>query len=166
MSSPAQTLITFLSNGSKNDEVWIVAGTYTSTVGGTIRFFPSKNGAKYYGGFYGDETSISARRKGTDALHFTYPTILDGNTTLTYSVQGCGFLMEIWLLMLPLLLMDLLLNFKRVMSSASGGGVWNKERTVVQNCQFINNLATADTTLQGNPAVNPISNGGGVFFAT
>jgi len=141
---------------SANDEVWFAGGTYISDIS-TGRMFTIKNGVKYYGGFAGTETSVSGRAKGANPWDLNNATILDGNTSFTYALQGCclnpggatltdtvffdGFTVQ---------------NFKRVMTSASGGGaLWVKEWTVIQNCKFLNNLTSATGT---------VSNGGGVFL--
>lgn len=55
-------LQTAISNAQTGDEIWVAKGTYRPT-SGTDRTvsFVLKNGVKMYGGFSGDETSISQR---------------------------------------------------------------------------------------------------------
>ena len=166
LSSPATTLRAWLSAQAlnPNDEVWFAAGTYLSDVNTTstsTRMFSIKNGVKYYGGFLGDETSISQRRVGTNPWDYTNETIMDGRKGDGYTgaAQGMfaafpnnqtisadtvffnGFTVK---------------NFKRLMATNTGAGgvisVFNY--AYIQNCKFTDNLLTAS---------GAVGNGGGVF---
>jgi len=71
------------------DQVWVVGGTYPLSATLTM-----KNGVNVYGGFYGNETSINARQKGTNPWDFTYPTILHGQNARQVLNQPAIFATE------------------------------------------------------------------------
>jgi len=70
------------------DEVWTAGGTYPLTVS-----LKMKDGVNLYGGFFGNETSISSRAKSdkdgngkTEAWEFTNETILSGKLSDTENI--------------------------------------------------------------------------------
>ena len=141
---------TAIDAASSGDSVWIATGTYYPSavreLEGAELFgysFELKDGVSLYGGFKGNETSLSERRKrksGGDAWDFSYPTVLSqsegdvggvirsGETTLTAPVVLDGLVIQ---------------NGQAVGSGVDGigGGVQAMGAIVIRNCLIIGNLA-------------------------
>ena len=91
-----QDMIDYSNSG---DQVWIAGGTYLLATTITMR-----NGVSVYGGFFGNETTISARPKsdldgnGTiEPWEFTHATVLNGQNARRVINQGTIFTMEtVW----------------------------------------------------------------------
>ena len=135
---------------SSGDSVWIATGTYypnaVRELEGAELFgysFELKDGVSLYGGFKGNETSLSERRKrknGGDAWDFSYPTVLSqsegnvggvvrsGETPLTAQVVLDGLVIQ---------------NGQAVGSGVDGmgGGVQAMGLITIRNCLISGNLA-------------------------
>ena len=92
VSVAAGTIHTVLNGYAASDVVWIANGTYaTTTSPATIAL---KAGMEVYGGFYGNETSLSQRQlkdeTGGNGIaepwEFKYPTIITGAASSSYSM--------------------------------------------------------------------------------
>ncbi|WEK18236.1 MAG: Ig-like domain-containing protein [Candidatus Pedobacter colombiensis] len=71
------TLTAAITKSATGNEIWVARGTYISaaTTAGT---FTLKTGVKIYGGFAGNETSLSQRVAGANGLFTVNESILDG----------------------------------------------------------------------------------------
>ena len=80
----AGTLHTTLNSYAASDVIWIAAGTYTTSTSPAA--IALKEGMSIYGGFFGDETTISQRQLADEAggngvvepWEMKYPTIING----------------------------------------------------------------------------------------
>lgn len=144
-----------LSNAIYGDEIWVASGTYkaTTTNDRTISFV-MKNGVNLYGGFSGNETSITQRNISAN------PTTLSGdigalgdNSDNTYT-----------LVKLTSITSGLTFDGFRLISgrasSGTGGIAMNNNTGIINinNCYFYNNSGTVGGAIflayQGNYTVN------------
>lgn len=144
-----------LSNAIYGDEIWVASGTYkaTTTTDRNISFV-MKNGVNLYGGFSGNETSITQRNISAN------PTTLSGdigalgdNSDNTYT-----------LVRLTSITSGLTFDGFRLISgkasSGTGGIALNNNTGIINinNCYFYNNTGTVGGAIflayQGNYTVN------------
>ena len=135
---------------SSGDSVWIATGTYyPSTVReleGAELFgysFELKNGVSLYGGFKGNETLLSERRKrknGGDAWDFAYPTVLSQMDDAVGGVVRSGETA----LTAPVVLDGLVIQNGQAVGSGvdgMGGGVQAIGTITIRNCLISGNLS-------------------------
>ena len=126
------------------DQVWIARGNYPLTA--TLEM---KEGVNVYGGFFGDETSISSRQKEdldengiVEAWEFSFATVLNGQNERRVLHQQSPFDIEtLW---------DGVTIMRGSVSSntsdANGGGAYIKTNGKLINCVVSNNTASIVST--------------------
>ena len=135
---------------ASGDSVWIATGTYYPSsvreLEGAELFgysFELKDGVSLYGGFKGNETSLSERRKrksGGDAWDFSYPTVLTQSEGNVGGVIRSGETP----LTVPVILDGLVIQGGQAIGSGvdgMGGGVQAMGSIVIRNSLIIGNLA-------------------------
>ena len=112
----------------RRHQIWVAAGTYFGDSTSSISAFSLERGIDLYGGFAGNETSLSARDTAKN------PTILDGRSTKRVIYQNYGF---------PDSLAVVVDGFTIQNGVASyGGGVNVSSNVTIDNCIIKNNKAT------------------------
>ena len=135
---------------ASGDSVWIATGTYypnaVRELEGAELFgysFELKDGVSLYGGFKGNETSLSERRKrknGGDAWDFSYPTVLSQSEGNVGGVIRSGEMA----LTAPVVLDGLVIQNGQAVGSGvdgMGGGVQAMGLITIRNCLISGNLA-------------------------
>ena len=135
---------------ASGDSVWIATGTYYPSsvreLEGAELFgysFELKDGVSLYGGFKGNETSLSERRKrknGGDAWDFSYPTVLTQSEGNVGGVIRSGETP----LTAPVILDGLVIQGGQAIGSGvdgMGGGVQAMGSIVIRNSLIGGNLA-------------------------
>jgi len=142
------------------DEIWIAGGTYVTDPSATLPTAAAavaitvKNGVNIYGGFAGNETSVSQRAKGENPWDFTNATILTGNnvsTTPGYtSTPGLKFGTLTGATIVDGLTLQ---NYVRNGANSPGCAVTMVQYAVMQNCIIKDNLLTFNGTANGGCGV-------------
>ena len=135
---------------SSGDSVWIATGTYYPSsvreLEGAELFgysFELKDGVSLYGGFKGNETSLSERRlrkNGGDAWDFSYPTVLSQSEGNVGGVIRSGETP----LTAPVVLDGLVIQNGQAVGSGvdgMGGGVQAIGTITIRNCLISGNLS-------------------------
>ena len=138
------------------DEVWIAAGTYTTSTSPAA--ISLKEGMSVYGGFFGDETTISQRQLADETggngvvepWEMKYPTIINGTgsaeslSTYVMFDQSTSYIL------------DGVTIDSHYVQAANGGAIYNGSATttpMIRNCIFRNIRKSGPTTAAANGAV-------------
>lgn len=135
---------------ASGDSVWIATGTYHPNaireLEGAELFgcsFELKNGVSLFGGFKGNETTLSERRlrkNGGDAWDFSYPTVLSQSEGMVGGVIRSGETV----LTVPVVLDGLVVQGGQAVGSGVdgiGGGIQAMGAITIRNCLIHSNMA-------------------------
>ena len=137
----AGTLHTTLNTYAASDVIWIAAGTYTTSTSPAA--IALKEGMSVYGGFFGNETTISQRQLADEAggngvvepWEMKYPTIINGTgsaeslSTYVMFDQSTNYIL------------DGVTVDTHYVQTANGGAIYNRSTTakpIISNCIFRN----------------------------
>lgn len=138
LSVAGQTLTAWLAGKTSwaaGDQVWIAAGTYSFTSYYNIGSSPSlatSYPSAIYGGFAGNENSITDRTKGTNAWDYNNETVLNGSGS-TNGIFGAGSDRNMTIDGLTL----------TGCTSTAGQAIFQRPNMSIQNCKFTSNACVA-----------------------
>lgn len=154
VSVAAGTFHTTLNGYSASDEIWIAQGTYTTSIS-PATIIP-KAGMLIYGGFYGNEISLSQRQLADETggngiaepWEFKYPTIINGTGTVDILATYAVFTST------TSYTLDGITIDGHITGNRYGGAIYSTTNSpLISNCIIRNINQTSNTTSSGGAGI-------------